>query len=129
MNRITKRRTHLGLADGDSDELSAHVSACKSTPPEPGPPQRHSRKESEDESVHETQELSQVARHLPSLERLAVFPVPEPESLLSRHAAEVDDQTEEDESGEGDDLDEAEPELDLPVSLCSLPTRSEDEHD
>lgn len=90
-----KHQTHLGLSDCDSDELGTHV-----------------REQSEHESVDETGKLAEVTldRPGPVSESPAIFPVSEADSLLSWHTSEVDDQTEEDETGEGEDLDHGEPE-------------------
>ena len=80
---------------------------------EPNDSPGDSRKEGEDEGIDETEELAQIAGGLPRSERLAVLPVPESEALLARHTSEVDNQTKEDQAREREDLDEAEPELDL----------------
>ena len=86
---------------------------------EPNDSPGDSRKEGEDEGIDEAEEFAQIAGGLPRSERLAVFPVPESEALLTRHTSEVDNQTKEDQARECEDLDEAEPELDLASAVHS----------
>lgn len=85
------RRTHLGFTNGDSDKLGTHVG-----------------KESEDEGIDETEESTKtnVVHDLVWLESSTILPVPETDSLLAWYTSEVDDETEEDKTSEGDDLDE-----------------------
>ena len=85
-------------------------------------------------TVDETQKLSEVTGFLVRQESLAVLPVSETETFLSGNTTEIDDQTEErmtmlgpgaarrqrrldlpeqDQSGQGENLDQTEPELDL----------------
>lgn len=90
----------LGLTDSDTDKLGSHVG-----------------EQGEDKSVDESEEFTEVAGPLVRLEGPSILPVPETDSLLTRNTSEVDDQTEEDETGKGDDLDEGQPELDLSKPL------------
>lgn len=90
---MPRQASHLGFPDGDPDELRAHVG-----------------EEGKDEGVDETEELAEIAGTLVRLERLAALPVTEAEPLLTRDTAEVDDEAKKDETSEGDDLDEREPE-------------------
>jgi len=92
---------------------------------EPNDSPGDSRKKGEDEGIDETEELAQIASRLPRSKRLAVLPVPESEALLARHTSEVDNQTKEDQARERENLDEAEPELDLASVVHSHTSVSE----
>jgi hypothetical protein len=83
----------LGFTDYDSDELGAHVG-----------------EQGENESVDETEELAEIACLLVGLESLAVTPVTETETFLTGNTSEVDNEAEEDETSEGNDLDQGKPE-------------------
>jgi hypothetical protein len=73
----------LGLTDGDTDELGTHVG-----------------EEGEDKGVDKAEELAEAAGLLVGLEGLAVLPVAESEALLAGDTSEVDDETEENQTGE-----------------------------
>lgn len=102
---------YLGFTNSDSDKLGTHVG-----------------KESEDEGVDESKESTEtnVVHNLVWLESSSICPVPETDSLLAWDTSEVDDETEENETSEGDDLDEGEPEFDLSEPLDTETIDSDD---
>lgn len=79
----------FGFADRHTDELCAHVG-----------------EKSEHEGIDEGEEFTEIARLFPCLEGFTVFPVPEAQTFLSGDTSEIDNQTEEDQAGKCENLDE-----------------------
>lgn len=102
----------LGLTNGDTDKFGTHVG-----------------EKGEDESIDESTELAEVTSDFVSLESSAVHPVGETDTGLTGDTSEVDNETDEDEAGEGDDLDQREPEFNLAEPLDTQAVDSDDEDD
>lgn len=81
----------LGLADGDTDELGAHVG-----------------EEGENKRIEETEETAEgkILGDFVWLEGAAVLPVAETDTGGAGDTSEVDDECQEDQAGEGKNLDE-----------------------
>jgi hypothetical protein len=102
-------QTYLSLSNSDTDEFGPHVG-----------------EQGEHESVDETKELSKVTRFLVRPESPTVLPVPEPDPPLTWYTAEIDDQTKQDETGQGDNLDETKPVFDFSEPLDPHAVDNED---
>jgi len=106
---VEQKDTDPDTTNGNGDVLSRVLSFCGGHPENLSPQEGESRA---DQYRPETSETAQRARNpLVLNERTGVMPKAESEAVMGRSAAQINDETSDNEADDCDDLDRGEPEL------------------